>query len=155
MATSHVPIEREAAVVMMAMMRTALCRCQSSTALGYLSSFTTPNTDNRRRASAMSRFANLESDSEAVMRWTLRRTVRSLSSEDVLLVGSMLERRVPEKRNGSWGMSLRALRRDFRGIVDVSWLSMKILPLVGLMKRRRAFVRRDLRVRHLQRAARL
>lgn len=42
--------------------------------------------------------------------------------------GSRFWRIVPRRKIGSWGMTVRRSRRMFRGIVEMSMLSMRIVP---------------------------
>jgi hypothetical protein len=79
------------------------------------------------------------------MRWTRSRASRSCWSENSSK-GSRLERMVPEKRTGSWGMMERRVRRSCNLMVEMSMPSMIILPARASRKRKRARERVDLPV---------
>ena len=52
--------------------------------------------------------------------------------------GSRLERIVPEKRTGSWGMIVKRVRRSWSLMVEMSIPSMVMLPFLASRKRNKA-----------------
>lgn len=77
------------------------------------------------------------------VRCTRARASRMEWSENSLK-GSRLERMVPEKRTGSWGMIARRVRRSWSFMVEMSIPSMWIVPLRASRKRKSASERVDL-----------
>lgn len=51
---------------------------------------------------------------------------------------------VPSNKVGSWGMILRRLRRSWRPSVEISILSIRILPPAGSISRNKAWIKVDL-----------
>jgi hypothetical protein len=82
------------------------------------------------------------------MRWTRDRASLTWWSENSSK-GSRLERMVPEKRTGSWGMMARRVRRSWSFNFEMSTPSMWMLPRRASRKRKSARERVDLPAREV------